>query len=72
MSSVIAIIDLDQVSLYDEADTAIDFYNEIDIWAKIEFQSREQISRLRNKKSPNKRPPRSPHATPYSFRDEKK
>lgn len=70
MSSVIAFIDLDQVSLYDEADTAVDFFNEIDIWAKIEFQSREQISRLRNKKSLTRRPARSPHSTPYSVRDE--
>ena len=71
MSNVIAVIDLDQVSLYDEADSAIDFFNEIDIWAKIEFQSREQISRLRAKKSLSKRPARSPHPIPYSFRDEK-
>ena len=71
MSTVIAIIDLDKVSQFDETITSFDFFNEIDIWAKMEFQSRHQISRLRHKKnlSPN-RTTLGLHSLHYSFRDE--
>ncbi len=73
MSSVIAFIDLDQVSQFDENERTIDFFNEIDIWAKMEFQSRSQISRLRHKKSlsPN-RQFKSLHSLHYSFRETSK
>lgn len=71
MSKVIAQIDLDQVSQYDETKPGIDFFNEIDIWTKMEFRSREQISRLRNKHSKGPgRAPNGPHSLYYSFRDE--
>lgn len=72
MSTVIATIDLDQVSQYDETTSAVDFFNEIDIWAKMEFQSRHQITRLRNKKKSVSRnhSPHSLNSLYYSFRDD--
>lgn len=71
MSSVIAIIDLDQVSLADENYPQIDFFNEIDIWARMEFQSRHQINRLRHKKSLRfNRTTQGLHSLQYSFREE--
>ena len=71
MSNVIAFIDLDQVSQFDENDRSIDYFNEIDIWARMEFQSRHQISRLRHKKSPKtNRTTHGLHSIQYSFRDE--
>ena len=72
MSTVIATIDMDQVSQYDETNSTVDFFNEIDIWAKMEFQSRHQITRLRNKKksSSNNHTPHSLNSLYYSFRDE--
>ncbi len=67
--NVLAFIDLDQVSQYDDdASTSIDFVNEIDIWAKMEFQSREQINRLKHKKSLRNKSSQSPHSLQYSFR----
>lgn len=72
MSTVIAKIDLDQVRLFDETTCAIDFFNEIDFWAKMEFQSRHQISRLRHNKkslSPNSTL-KSLHSLYYSLRDD--
>ncbi len=71
MSPVIAIIDLDQVSQYDETNQSLDFFNEIDIWARMEFQSRHQISRLRHKKSLNhNRTAQGLHSLHYSFRED--
>ena len=71
MSTVIAIIDLDRVSQYDETNTSVDFFNEIDIWAKMEFQSRHQISRLKHKKKLNSnRTTYGLNSLHYSFRDE--
>ncbi len=71
MSTVIAIIDLDQVSQFDETNPGVDFFNEIDIWAKMEFQSRHQISRLRQKKSlSNNRTTQGLHSLHYSFRED--
>ena len=70
MSLIIAFVDLDQVSQYDESDTGIDYVNEIDVWARMEFQSRHQISRLRNKKSLKNNTSQSLHTIQYSFRDD--
>jgi hypothetical protein len=71
MSTVIAIIDLDQVSQFDENNPQLDFFNEIDIWARMEFQSRQQINRLRHKKSLRfNRTTQGLHSLYYSFREE--
>ncbi len=70
MSLIVAFVDLDQVSQYDESDTGIDYVNEIDIWARMEFQSRHQISRLRHKKSLKNNSSKSLHTIQYSFRDD--
>ncbi len=72
MSTVIAKIDLDQVSQFDETNTSVDFFNEIDIWAKMEFQSRHQVSRLRHKRSSgSSETSKNLHSLHYSFRHEK-
>lgn len=39
---VIAKVDLSKVSMIDESKLGIDFFNEIDVWAKMEFRSRDQ------------------------------
>jgi hypothetical protein len=71
MSTVIAKIDLDQVGQYDETNPGVDFFNEIDIWAQMEFQSRHQITRLKNKKSlSSNRTLQGLSPRYYSFRDE--
>lgn len=60
--SVVAKVDLQKVRLIDEKKLGIDFYNEIDVWAQMEFRSRDQ-SRGRKRS----------HAIeayrPYSFRE---
>ncbi len=48
---MVAKVDLAKVSFIKENRVAIDFFNEIDIWAKMEFRSREQISKLRQNKT---------------------
>ncbi|MES2528681.1 MAG: hypothetical protein V4598_16475 [Bdellovibrionota bacterium] len=69
--NLIAFIDLDQVSQFDEANTGVDFFNEIDIWARMEAQSRHQITRLKHKKSlKNNRSSKSLDPLYYSFRNE--
>ncbi len=71
MSTVIAFIDLDQVSLFDETNPQVDFFNEIDIWARMESQSRHQINRLRHKKSLRfNRTPQGLHSLYFCFREE--
>lgn len=40
--SVLAKVDLQKVRLIDESKLGIDFYNEIDVWAQMEFRSRDQ------------------------------
>lgn len=40
--SVLAKVDLQKVRLMDESKLGIDFYNEIDVWAQMEFRSRDQ------------------------------
>jgi hypothetical protein len=59
---VIARVDLSKVSLIDESKLGIDFFNEIDVWAKMAFRSREQS--LGRKGSEQVLSPR-----PYSFRE---
>lgn len=39
---VIAEVDLSKVSTNEEDKLGIDFFNEIDVWAKMQFRSREQ------------------------------
>lgn len=39
---VVATVDVSKVSLIDVSKVGIDFFNEIDIWAKMEFRSRDQ------------------------------
>lgn len=39
---VVAKVDLQKVRLIDETKLGIDFFNEIDAWAKMEFRSRDQ------------------------------
>ena len=69
--NVIAVIDLDQVSQFDESNTGVDFIHEIDIWARMEAQSRQQIHRLKYKKFlKNNRTPKSLDSLYYSFRNE--
>lgn len=71
MSNVIAFVDLDQVSQFDDTNHQVDFYNEIDIWARMEFQSRQQINRLRHKKSLRfNRTSQGLESLCYSFRKE--
>ncbi len=48
---VIAKVDVSKVRLVKDSKLGIDFFNEIDIWAKMEFRSREQISKLRQNKT---------------------
>jgi hypothetical protein len=45
---VIAKVDVKRVSLTKKKSLGIDFTNEIDIWAKMEFRAREQVKRLQN------------------------
>ncbi len=71
MSTVIAKIDLDHVGQYDETNLGVDFFNEIDIWAQMEFQSRHQITRLKNKKPlSSNRTQKALDPRYYSFRNE--
>lgn len=47
---MIAKVDLEKVSFLKENRVGIDFFNEIDVWAKMEFRFRGQISQLRQNK----------------------
>ena len=67
---MIARVDLDKVSFLKENRVGIDFFNEIDVWTKMEFRFRGQINQLRQNKT------LSASATiqgiqplPYSFRE---
>ncbi len=40
--SVVAEVDLSQVSAHSEESLGIEFFNEIDVWDKMMFRSREQ------------------------------
>ncbi len=61
-SKVVAEVDLSRVSVMEVDKVEIDFFNEIDVWAKMEFRSRDQsLGRKGSKHQLN-----SSH---YSFRD---
>lgn len=47
---MVAKVDLGKVSFLKENRVGIDFFNEIDVWAKMEFRFRGQISQLRQNK----------------------
>lgn len=54
---VIAKVDLSKVTLVDESKLGIDFFNEIDVWAKMEFRSRDQsLGRRGSQQVPSSRP----------------
>lgn len=40
--AVLGKVDLSKVSVIDQTKLGIDFFNEIDIWAQMEFRSRDQ------------------------------
>ena len=44
----LAKVDVKRVSLTKKKSLGIDFTNEIDAWAKMEFRARKQVNRLRN------------------------
>lgn len=44
---IIARVDLRKVKYSKPAKMGVDFANEIDIWAKMEFRAREQVAKLR-------------------------
>lgn len=41
-SPIIAAVDLNKVSVTETDRHGIDFFNEIDVWAKMQFRSRDQ------------------------------
>jgi hypothetical protein len=43
---VVAKVDVTRVSLTKKKSLGIDFSNEIDVWAKMQFRAREQVKRL--------------------------
>jgi len=47
-ASIVAKVDVRKVKYTKPEKLGIDFANEIDIWAKMEFKSREQVKRLRH------------------------
>ena len=47
---VLAKVDIERVSLTKKKSLGIDFFNEIDVWTKMEFRAREQVKRLQNNK----------------------
>ncbi len=65
----VAKVDVSKVRLIDEKKLGIDFFNEIDIWTKMEFNSREQISKLRNKKPASTQASTNLHSLHYSVRE---
>jgi len=48
---LIAKVDVNRVSLTKKKSLGIDFSNEIDVWAKMQFRAREQVKRLQNNKT---------------------
>ncbi len=65
----VAKVDVSKVRLIDEKKLGIDFFNEIDIWTKMEFNSREQISKLRNNKPASTQTHKTLHSLHYSVRE---
>lgn len=45
---IVAKVDARKVKYSKPKELGIDFSNEIDVWAKMEFKSRKQVERLRN------------------------
>ena len=43
----LAKVDVKRVSLTKKKSLGIDFTNEIDVWAKMEFRARKQVNRLK-------------------------
>ncbi|MES2528680.1 MAG: hypothetical protein V4598_16470 [Bdellovibrionota bacterium] len=67
---MIAKVDLEKVSFLKENRVGIDFFNEIDVWAKMEFRFRGQISQLRqNKTLSTNSTVLGTHPLPYSVRE---
>lgn len=48
---IIAKVDVKKVSLIKKKSLGIDFTNEIDVWAKMEFRVRKQVNRLKSNNS---------------------
>ncbi len=46
-TSLIATVDVARAGLKKPENLGIDFYNEIDVWAKMQFRARQQVQRLR-------------------------
>lgn len=44
----VAKVDVKRVSLTPKESLGIDFSNEIDLWAKMEFRARKQVNRLKS------------------------
>lgn len=54
---VVAKVDVSKASVLDENKLGIDFFNEIDVWAKMQFRSRDQsLGRKGSKYNPMSRP----------------
>jgi len=47
---LIAKVDVKRVSLTKKESLGIDFTNEIDVWAKMEFRARKQVQQLKKNK----------------------
>lgn len=47
----LAKVDVKKVSLHKKKSLGIDFKNEIDVWAKMEFRARKQVNRLKRNDS---------------------
>ena len=47
----LAKVDIKRVSLTKKNSLGIDFTNEIDVWAKMEFRARKQVNRLKSNSS---------------------
>lgn len=48
---LLAKVDVKKVSLIKRKSLGIDFTNEIDVWAKMEFRARKQVNRLKSNSS---------------------
>jgi hypothetical protein len=48
---LLAKVDVKRVSLTKKSSLGIDFTNEIDVWAKMEFRARKQVDRLKRNNS---------------------
>lgn len=46
-AKLVAKVDVSKVKYLKPKDLGIDFFNEIDVWSKMEFKARKQINRLK-------------------------